>query len=139
MKLTEEQAWERVTEASHGYLSTMHPERGIDSVPVVFAVDADRQIFVPVDTVKRKTTTALRRIENIRLDPRCTLLVDHYESDWSRLWWVSVHCQATEASPGDVVDFSPLLTARYSQYETAGTVVGGIVLTATTVAGWTAQ
>lgn len=139
MRLNEEQAWERVVNASHGYLSTLHPERGIDSVPVVFAVDADRRIFLPVDTVKPKTTTALRRIENIRLDPRCTLLVDHYESDWSRLWWARLHCVAMEAVAEDIVAFSPLLAARYPQYETAGTVVGGMVLTATTVTGWAAQ
>jgi len=139
MRLTEEQAWQRVTEAAHGYLATLHPERGIDSVPVVFAVDAGRRIFVPVDTVKPKSTTALRRIENIRRDPRCTLLVDHYESDWSRLWWVRLHCLAAEPVAVDVAAFSSLLASRYPHYEAAGSVVGGIVLTVTTVTGWAAQ
>ena len=55
-------------------------------VPVTFALDGDR-IYTVVDA-KPKTTANLRRLRNIAADPRVTVLADHYEDDWDRLWWV---------------------------------------------------
>jgi len=36
---------------------------------------------------KRKSTQRLRRLANIR-QPKVTMLVDHYDDDWTQLWWV---------------------------------------------------
>ena len=36
--LDTEECWTRLTESTHGVLATLHPERGVDAVPVVFAV-----------------------------------------------------------------------------------------------------
>ena len=55
-------------------------------VPVVFAVH-EQVIYSAVDA-KPKTTQRLRRLANIESNPQVSLLVDHYDEDWTRLWWV---------------------------------------------------
>ena len=67
-------------------LSTVRPDGAPHVVPVVFAL-VDDIVFSAVDA-KPKRSTALQRLANIRAEPRCALLVDHYEDDWRRLWWV---------------------------------------------------
>ncbi|MPY77153.1 MAG: TIGR03668 family PPOX class F420-dependent oxidoreductase [Actinophytocola sp.] len=81
-------------------------------VPVTFAVDGDVIVFA-VDH-KPKTSTALRRLRNIEANPTVSLLVDHYEDDWTRLWWARAdgHARARAEDPPAVA----LLTAKYPAY-----------------------
>jgi PPOX class probable F420-dependent enzyme len=116
-------------------LATLHPARGVDAVPVVFAV-VGGLIVVPVDTVKPKRHLNLARVANVARDPRAVLLVDHFEEDWSRLWWVRVHVQAEEARDPD--RWIPALADRYPQYRPPGTVAGAVVLRPTGLSGWAA-
>jgi PPOX class probable F420-dependent enzyme len=67
-------------------LSTVRPDGGPHVVPVVFAL-VDDTVFSAVDA-KPKRSRDLQRLANVRTDPRCALLVDHYDDDWRRLWWV---------------------------------------------------
>ncbi|MEE3132964.1 MAG: pyridoxamine 5'-phosphate oxidase family protein [Pseudomonadota bacterium] len=62
-------------------------------VPVVL-VSADNHIYLPIDGKLKKPGT-LKRLSNIELHPEVTLLVDHYEDDWSQLWWVRVDAIAS--------------------------------------------
>jgi PPOX class probable F420-dependent enzyme len=64
-------------------------------VPIVFAVEGDL-VWTAVDH-KPKRTRALRRLENVRANPRVSLLADHYEEDWSALWPASD--RSTDAVP----------------------------------------
>jgi PPOX class probable F420-dependent enzyme len=129
--MTRDEAWSLLAGADHGVLATVHPERGVDAVPVVFALDGDR-VVLPVDTVKAKTTTRLQRLENVARDPRCVLLVDHYDDDWSQLWWVRVHGTAR------VVDGRAGALTRFPAYREEGAVTATIVLTPSAVTGWRA-
>ena len=139
MRLTPAETWSRFAAARHGVLGTIHPERGVDLVPVVYAVDeASQTIFVPIDTVKPKTTTRLQRLENLRNDPRCTLLVERYDDDWSRLWWARIAGTGAEADSATVDHYLPLLAARYPQYAEPGSIRSGIVMKPTTMLGWRA-
>lgn len=135
MRLNEEACWERLATAEHGVLATVHPDRGVDAVPVVFAIAPRRRLLLPVDTVKAKSTTRLQRLANLAGDPRCVLLVDDYRADWSRLWWVRVHGTAALAP-----DESPApLVARFAAYADAGAVDAVVVLTPTGLTGWAAE
>ena len=67
-------------------LSTVRPDGGPHVVPIVFVLVGDT-VYSAVDA-KPKRSTALQRLANLRTEPRCALLVDHYEDDWRRLWWV---------------------------------------------------
>jgi PPOX class probable F420-dependent enzyme len=124
-------AWSLLRAADHGVLATVHAERGVDAIPVVFVVDGDR-VLLPVDTVKAKATTRLQRLANLASDPRCVLLVDHYEDDWSKLWWVRAHGTAA------VVEGRHEALTAFPQYRDPGAVAATIVLTPGLVSGWRA-
>jgi PPOX class probable F420-dependent enzyme len=95
-------------------------------VPCCFAI-AGARIYSAVDA-KQKSTLALRRLANLRHDPRAALLVHHYEEDWTTLWWMRFDCN------GRIVDDSDeratalqLLSNKYVQYQTSappGDVIG---------------
>lgn len=118
MRLTEDEARARLAMPDHGILCTVHAKRGVDAVPVVYAVDADGHIGVPVDRVKPKSSTRLQRERNLAADPRATLLVEQWDpQDWSRLWWVRAELRwQGEVSPDRVRSLSALLAERYRQY-----------------------
>src|SRR6266540_2893235 len=63
-------------------------------VPVTFAWHAGTAVWA-VDDVKPKRGPELRRIRDLRADPRVALLVDHYQDDWSALWWVELRGTAS--------------------------------------------
>lgn len=100
MRLDEAEARARLMAATHGVLCTLHPLRGVDAVPVMYAVD-DELVGVPVDTVKPKGSTRLQRERNLEADPRATLLVEHWDAeDWSALWWVRAELRHVADSDG---------------------------------------
>jgi len=63
---------------------------------------------------KPKRSRRLRRLANIAANPRVSVLADHYEDDWSRLWWVRADgvARILDASPAGLA----ALTERYPQY-----------------------
>jgi PPOX class probable F420-dependent enzyme len=134
--MTPDACWSHLLTSTHGVLATGHPVRGPDPVPVVFALH-ENQILIPVDTVKPKRHTRLQRLVNLEADPRCALLVDHYEEDWSALWWVRVSGPATVRPPD--ADLLGPLADRFPAYRAPGAVASVIVLTPATVTGWSAQ
>jgi PPOX class probable F420-dependent enzyme len=135
-RLDEQTCWGLVAGARHGVLATVHDARGADAVPVVFGVLAGPRIVVPVDAVKPKRRTRLQRVVNVERDPRCVLLVDHFEDDWDRLWWVRVHATARESPV--TTDALDVLRARYPHYGAPGALVSALVLVPTAVTGWAA-
>ena len=117
MKLDAQHALHRLAGHDHGTLSTLHPERGIDSVPAVYALDGDSFLGIPIDTIKPKKSTNLQRERNLDGDRRATLLVDQWDaSDWSRLWWVRVRLERIDADAAHEARLADLLAQRYVQY-----------------------
>jgi PPOX class probable F420-dependent enzyme len=102
-------ASERFTAARVARLATVGPH----IVPIVFAVVGD-VIYHAVDD-KPKRTTALKRLENLRADPRCSVLVDEYDEDWGQLWWERADGVGSILAPGhaEAID---ALQAKYQQY-----------------------
>ena len=85
-------------------------------VPIVFVRVAGR-LWSPIDG-KPKRGAALARLANVQRDPRVSLLLDHWDDDWARLWWLRVDGRARVVSGGDV-DLAPIesaLRAKYPQY-----------------------
>jgi len=83
-------------------------------VPVVFArVGAD--LFSPIDG-KPKRGGPLAREQNVRGEPRVALLLDHYEDDWERLWWLRVDGRATIVPASTQPLAVDALCAKYPQY-----------------------
>lgn len=118
MRLDEDTARTRLAGQLHGVLCTLHPERGPDPQPVVYAVSDDGYVGVPIDRVKPKTSSRLQREDNLAADPRASLLVEHWETeDWSRLWWVRAQLEhAADPDPALVDDLADRLAATVPQY-----------------------
>jgi hypothetical protein len=118
MRLSANDARARLAGHTHGVFCTLHAVRGPDPVPVVYAVSDNGHVGVPVDRVKAKTSTRLQRETNLAVDPRASLLVEHWDAaDWTRLWWVRAalrHVPAPEASVAD--DLADRLARTVPQY-----------------------
>ena len=105
MKLSSEQARSRLAAHVHGVLATLHPERGPDPQPVVYAVSDDGHVGVPIDRVKPKASSRLQREDNLEADPRGSLLIEHWDTeDWSRLWWVRADLEHVDGPSAELVD-----------------------------------
>ena len=86
-------------------------------VPLVFVVDGADRIHSIIDA-KPKSGAPLRRLANIAANPSVSLLADHYDDDWSRLWWARADGAARVVGLGDA-EAGPalaLLAGRYPQY-----------------------
>jgi len=100
-------------------LATVRPDGAPHVVPVVFAMapGRDDMVFTAVDA-KPKSTQRLRRLDNIAHRPEVSLLVEHYDDDWSQLWWVRADGTATIHRAGHTVTAGyAALRAKYPQYE----------------------
>ncbi|MBK6885275.1 MAG: pyridoxamine 5'-phosphate oxidase family protein [Tetrasphaera sp.] len=140
MRMVAQQARDRLAASGHGVLATVHPVRGVDAVPVVYAVDPAGVVGIPVDLVKAKTTTRLQRERNLEADPRATLLIEHWDaSDWSRLWWVRAELRRIEGTDAALEErLAGLLSQRFGQYADRP-FAGLLLLRIVAVRGWTAE
>jgi PPOX class probable F420-dependent enzyme len=106
---------DRVEAARVARLATTDPDGRPHLVPIVFVLDGDT-LYSAVDA-KPKRSRTLRRIENARERPDVTVLVDHYEDDWTRLWWVRLRGRARVLDGGEEAERAlGLLAAKYRQY-----------------------
>ncbi len=136
--MNEQECWDLLNSARSAVLGTVHKQRGVDAVPVVFA-ERGEDLVTPVDRVKAKAHAALQRVRNIEADPRCVLLADHYSDDWTSLWWVRAHCRASVIAPERTPDAVAALAAKYQAYRDPDAIDQVIVLRVTDLAGWHAQ
>jgi hypothetical protein len=118
VRLDQDQAGARLAAHDHGVLCTVHATRGVDAVPVVYVVDEDGWVGVPVDRVKPKSSSRLQRERNLEADPRAALLVEHWDpADWSRLWWVRAQLRwEGDAVAPRAADMAARLALAYPQY-----------------------
>jgi PPOX class probable F420-dependent enzyme len=107
---------ERFAAAKVARLATVTPDGPPHLVPIVFAL-AETTIYTAVDG-KPKASQRLRRLANIEANPRVSILVDHYEDDWSQLWWVRADGIAAIHHNGTACDRGfELLRRKYPQYQ----------------------
>jgi PPOX class probable F420-dependent enzyme len=105
----------RLVAARVATLATTDPDGRPHLVPIVFALEGDT-LYSAVDR-KPKRSRTLRRIENARVRPDVTVLVDHYDDDWSRLWWIRLRGRARVLDEGEERAHAlGLLAAKYPQY-----------------------
>jgi PPOX class probable F420-dependent enzyme len=112
MRFTAEEARRRFAGARVARLATVSADGVPHLVPVTFAVIGARIVFVVDD--KPKSTTRLRRLDNIAARPSVCLLADVYDDDWTRLWWARADGTATVLdTDAEAID---ALAARYLAY-----------------------
>jgi PPOX class probable F420-dependent enzyme len=130
-------ARERFAAARVARLATVAPGGAPHVVPIVFALAGDT-IFSAVDA-KPKRTQALARLRHVAAQPAVCVLADHYEEDWSALWWVRADGRARVLqAPADEPEAQAaraLLAARYPQQTVTGAV---LAVDVTRWTGWSA-
>lgn len=104
----------RVTAARVARLATVRPDATPHVVPITFAL-AGQSIVTAIDH-KPKRTVALQRLRNIEAHPAVSVLVDHYDEDWTRLWWARADGTARIAAAADVDEAVELLVDKYAPY-----------------------
>jgi PPOX class probable F420-dependent enzyme len=121
-----------------GRLATVRPDGRPHVVVCCYALEGD-QVWTAIDA-KPKTGAPLQRLANVRANPHASLLVDHYEEDWSWLWWVRVDGAAAVLEIGNEEEPAiAALTARYPQYAREPPPGPVIAITIERITGWSAR
>jgi PPOX class probable F420-dependent enzyme len=135
--VTDDEARRRVSEARVGRLASIDAQGRPHVVPICFALVGEQVVSV-VDH-KQKRTLDLRRLDNVRRNPAVQLVIDHYDDDWSMLWWVRVSGEARVIEGGaardDAID---VLTEKYSQYRERRPPGSVLVIDIVEVSSWQA-
>jgi PPOX class probable F420-dependent enzyme len=100
-------------------LATLDAKSRPHIVPVCFAYDG-KFFYTAVDQKpKRVTPERLARLRNIRAVPRIALLIDEYDEDWTKLWYILIRGKAKliPKSPNEEHAWAiRKLRAKYPQY-----------------------
>lgn len=134
------QARELLSGARVARFGTIAPDGRPAVVPVCFVLSGD-VIYHAVDD-KPKATRRLARLANLAADPRATVLADHYEEDWSALWWVRADGRARvlpDTSVPEAAHALDLLAQRYPQYRARRPQGPVIALDVGRITGWAAR
>ena len=127
----------RVRDARVGRLATVSPDGRPHLVPLCFALDGE-VLYSAVDN-KPKRSKRLQRVENIRNRPRVALIVDHYDEDWTRLWWVRLDGTARVLDTGSEREHAlALLRSKYQQYRAQPPTGAVIAVDVVRWRGWSA-
>lgn len=107
-------------------------------VPICFVLEGDDMYFA-VDH-KPKRTRDLQRLRNIESNANVAVLVDHYEEDWTRVWWARVDGTAHVVPAGDATEHAiDLLVSRYEQYATNRPQGPAVAIRIERLSGWSAS
>ncbi|MCH7940396.1 MAG: TIGR03668 family PPOX class F420-dependent oxidoreductase [Thaumarchaeota archaeon] len=108
-------------------------------VPVVF-VFHENSFFIPLDEkVKTVNARKLKRVKNIEKNPNVTLLIDKYQNDWKKLFFLMIHGKATviDGKNSKLMDkIHKLLISKYPQYKKTGIGNSCITINPTKVTFW---
>jgi PPOX class probable F420-dependent enzyme len=111
-----DEAWNRVRTARVGRVATVTQSNRPHVVPFVFALvehEDGRVAYWAVDH-KPKRSADLKRIRNLEANPAVEFVVDGYEEDWERLWWV--RCSGTARVVDDDAERDDSLRALEDKY-----------------------
>jgi len=103
-----------------GRLGTADADGRPHVVPVCYARRGDVLVSALDEKPKRVDPADLRRVRNLRANPRVALVVDHYTENWEGLGWVQVRGTADLLDPGDEAHQPgvAVLEEKYEQYAT---------------------
>lgn len=110
-----------ITSARVGRLATADAGGQPMVVPICYAFDG-QDLYSAVDAKpKQSPPERLKRIRNLRENPRVSVVIDEYQEDWTHLRYVIIQGQADLLTDGPqfarAVD---LLVAKYPQYRSLG-------------------
>ena len=109
---------EALSDATVARLATADRSGVPHVVPVCFGV-SNGCIFILLDhKPKQAKLTNLKRVKNILENSNVSRIIDHYDNDWTNLWYILIsgHAALLEETPErpEVLD---TLVHKYPQYE----------------------
>jgi PPOX class probable F420-dependent enzyme len=120
-----------INKAKVARLATVDSEGKPHLVPVVFVYDGEHY-YIPIDKkTKQKPSEPekLKRVKNIQTNPNIALLIDEYNEDWTKLYFVMVQGRALLISnkkgerENELLLFEKahkLLSEKYHHYQNIG-------------------
>jgi PPOX class probable F420-dependent enzyme len=135
-----DEAIARLRSARVGRMATVRADGRPHVVPLVFALfeGDDLRLYWAVDA-KPKRSASLQRVRNLERNPSVEIVVDGYEEDWGRLWWVRA------SGTGRIVDdpeerevAREALRAKYPQYRDAPLDGPVVAIDLESITGWSA-
>jgi PPOX class probable F420-dependent enzyme len=124
--------------AAVAHLATVGTDGRPHIVPISFALEGDAMYFA-VDA-KPKRSSDLKRLRNIAANPAVSILADHYEDDWAKLWWVRIDGTARLVTdPAQATRAIDLLASRYQQYRSAPPAGPVVAVAIERWSGWSAS
>lgn len=111
-------------------------------VPFVFALVEDGaavRLYWVVDD-KPKRSPALQRLRNLEGNPAVEVVVDGYDEDWGRLWWVRASGSSRVVdAPAERAVALDALRSTYPQYRSASLDGPLVAIDVVQINGWTAS
>jgi len=99
------------TQARVARVGTVDERGRVHLVPVIFAL-AGEVWYSPTDPGARQA----KRLRNLTRDPRVSILIDAYDDDWAKVWWVRPRANGRVVSDGPERDHAwQLLRQKYLQ------------------------
>ena len=127
-----------IKEAKVARLATVDQKLHPYVVPVVF-VFHENSFFIPLDE-KSKTVNPknLKRVKNIEKNPNVTLLIDKYQNDWKKLFFLMIQGKAKVIDGNNKLmdKIHKLLVSKYPQYKKIGIGNSCIKIEPTKVRFW---
>lgn len=115
--LISDEARAKLKSARVARLATIDATQVPHMVPICFSYDGS-VFYTAIDRKPKNVPPAqLARLKNIQTNPQVALLIDEYDEDWTRLWYVLVRGEAELVS--SLVERSHAraqLQAKYPQY-----------------------
>lgn len=128
----------RLQDIRSAALGTVDKQGRPHLVPIVFAYQNGR-LYTAVDQ-KPKSTRRLKRLTNIESNPTVSVLLDRYDDDWTRLWWIRIDGSARVLNSGpDFCEGIALLTRKYQPYLTQPPPGPVIKVQVETIRAWSAM
>ena len=108
-------------------------ERGrVHLVPVTFAL-AGEAWYSPTDAGERQA----KRLRNLARDPRVSILIDAYDDDWAKVWWVRLRGNGRVVSDGPEREYAGrLLRHKYPQFADTPSEEGAGPVMAVNIEHW---
>ena len=104
--------------ARSGHLATSDNKGRPHVIPFCYVFDGESIYSVLDGKPKTSPLRQLRRVRNILENPHVSVVIDHYEEDWSRLHFVLISGEARLLETGDEwLSAIVLLRDKYPQYQ----------------------
>ena len=108
-----------VADARTATLTTLAPDGSPAAVPICFVL-LGGVLYSPLDEKPKRAADprTLARVRHLLADPRASLLVQHWDEDWTRLAFIDLRVSGALLEPGSE-EHAPAvaaLRAKYPQY-----------------------